>query len=161
MAITKIGRGAVDLGTPVVNVHNANAQSFSATTFTDVVLDTENVDAQGNFASNAFTVPDVGLYFIIATCEVNCDDTDDLVRVTTRLTKKPSGGSHAALAGTEQNFFKDHDANESFTRASLTTTFAYTSAVNDEWKLQVFANNGAGSLTVQPEGASFIAFKIH
>tara|TARA_R110002012_G_scaffold295828_1_gene492638 strand:- start:31 stop:516 length:486 start_codon:yes stop_codon:yes gene_type:complete len=161
MAISKIGKGAVDLGTPCVNVHNANAQSLSATTFTDVVLDTETIDTQGNFASNAFTVPDVGLYFIIATCEVNCDDTDELVRVTTRLTKKPSGGSHAAVAGTEQNFFKDHDANESFTRAALTTTFAYTSAVNDEWKVQVFANAGGGSLTVQAEGASFIAFKIH
>ena len=118
--------------TPIVNVHNANAQSFSATTFTNVTLDTETIDTQGNFASSAFTVPDIGRYMIIATCEVNCDDADELVRVTTRLTKKPSGGSHAGVAGTEQNFFKSHDADESFTRAALTTTFAYTSAVNDE-----------------------------
>ena len=32
--------------------------------------------------------------------------------------------------------------------------------LNDEWKVQVFANAGGGSLTVQAEGASFVAFKI-
>ena len=146
--------------TPIVNVHNANAQSISATTFTDVVLDTETIDTQGNFASNAFTVPDIGRYMIIATVEVNCDDANELSRVTARLTKKPSGGSHAAVAGTEQNFFMTHVSNESVTRMAVTTTFAYTSAVNDEWKVQVFANAGGGSLTVQAEGATFVAFKI-
>ena len=160
MAISKIGKNAVDLGTPCVNVYNASAQSLSANTWTDVALGTEVIDTQSNFASSAFTVPDIGQYMIIATVEVNCDDANELSRVTARLTKKPSGGSHAAVSGTEQNFFMTHVSNESVTRMAVTTTFAYTSAVNDEWKVQVFANAGGGSLTVQAEGATFVAFKI-
>ena len=41
MAISKIGKNAVDLGTPCVNVYNNAAQTLSATTWTYVTLDTE------------------------------------------------------------------------------------------------------------------------
>ena len=161
MAISKIGKNAVDLGPPCVNAYNASAQSLSANTWTDVALGTEVIDTQSNFASSAFTVPDVGQYIIIATVECDCDDTDELVRVGIRLTKKPSGGSHAAVAGTEQNYFKDHDSNESFSRATVATTHMYTSAASDEWKMQVLANWGGGSTSVQDGAATFVAFKIH
>ena len=161
MAITKIRKldGIINTA-PIVNVHNNAAQDLVVNTWTDVTLDTEVIDAQNNFTGSAFTIPDIGRYIIIATVEINCDDANELSRVSVRLTKKPSGGSHAAVAGTEQNFFMTHVSNESVTRMAVTTTFAYTSAVNDEWKVQVFANAGGGSLTVQAEGATFVAFKI-
>ena len=161
MAISKIGKNAVDLGTPCVNVYNNAAQTLSATTWTYVTLDTEVIDTQSNFASDTFVTPDVGLYCIIATIEANCSDTDELSRVSMVLHKKPSGGSFADAAGTEQSWFKDHDSNESATRQSVTTTHLYTSAIGDEWKIRAYANAGGGTITLQANSCSFVAFKIH
>ena len=146
--------------TPIVSVRNDSAQTISATTWTTVTLDTEVIDTQSNFASNIFTIPDVGQYFIIATVEINCSDTDELSRASMKLQKRPSGGSFADVAGTEQNWFKDHDSNESATRHSLTSTFMYTSAASDSWQVQAYGNNGAGTLTLQGQSCTFISFKV-
>lgn len=146
--------------TPVVSVRNNSAQTISATTWTTVTLDTEVIDTQNSFASNVFTVPDVGQYYIVATIEVICTDTDELSRASIKLQKKPSGGSFADVAGTEQNIFKDHDSNESFTRVTVPTTFLYTSAASDEWRVQAYGNSGAGTIQLQSQNCTFIAFKI-
>ena len=161
MAISKIGKNAVDLGSPCVNVYNSSAQGISATTWTYVDFDTEVIDTQSNFATNTFVTPDVGLYFIIATIEVNCSDTDELSRVSMVLHKAPDGDAYADVAGTEQSWFKDHDSNESATRQSVTTTHLYTSAALDAFKVRAYANAGGGTMTLQANSCSFIAFKIH
>ena len=160
MAITKLRHDGIINTAPIVNVYNNAAQTLTANTWTYVTLDTEVIDTQSNFASNTFVVPDVGQYFIIATIEVNCDDTDELSRVSMVLHKAPSGGSYNDAAGTEQSWFKDHDSNESATRQSVTTTHLYTSAVGDSWKIRAYANAGGGTLTLQANSCSFIAFKV-
>lgn len=146
--------------TPIVSVRNDSAQTISATTWTAVTLDTEIIDTQSNFASSTFVVPDVGQYFIVATVEVNCSDTDELSRASMVLYKAPSGGAYSAITGTEQNWFKDHDSNESATRHSLASTYMYTSAVGDSIKVYAYANAGGGTISLQGQSCTFIAFKV-
>jgi len=145
---------------PMVSIRNNSDQGISATTWTTVTLDTEIIDTQNNFASNTFTVPDVGQYFIVATLEVECSDADELVRTSMKFRKKPSGGSYADVPGTEINTYKGHDVDESFTRMSVTSTYLYTSAASDEWIVQAYANAGGGSMTLKGQNCTFVAFKI-
>ena len=50
--------------TPYFQVYKSGDQTISDNTFTTVTFDQENYDSGGNFASNTFTAPSTGYYFI-------------------------------------------------------------------------------------------------
>lgn len=69
---------------------SASPQSIPDTTVTTVVLDSETFDPNNNFASNTYTAPATGYYFISA--QVTFSNPADQTSIQTILTKNLAGG---------------------------------------------------------------------
>ena len=60
--------------TPVVSAYASGNQAVTTGTWTQIVLDTEEVDSDGVFASNTFTAPSDGNYFVSTSLKYQFQD---------------------------------------------------------------------------------------
>ena len=87
MAITKNNIRMLDANTPAVFANTLGSQTIPNTTWTTVNLGTEGLDAQNNFANNAFQVPSVGIYNIQAKVTVEASVHSALSQLYVKLQK--------------------------------------------------------------------------
>ncbi|OUU73503.1 MAG: hypothetical protein CBC27_00800 [Opitutia bacterium TMED67] len=136
-------------------VTNSGAQTLSANTLTDVVLNDEQRDNANAFANNTFTPPVTGYYCIQGQVEVTCTDPNDLSHVEIQIDK-----SGSPMDGTIQSISETHASNSNMTKASVSTFVIEYLATNQPIKLRVKANCGAGTLQIVAQRAALGIFQL-
>ena len=139
--------------TPAVFANTLGSQTIPNTTWTTVNLGTEGLDAQNNFANNAFQVPSVGIYNIQAKVTVEASVHSALTQLYVKLQK---GG--VDVDETTNIYFQNGDAGR--TTMSLNTFYTYSGSVNDSWTLRVYGRVSSGTMVIQNKMASLTAFKL-
>jgi len=83
--------------TPAWFVSKSATQSISNNTHTQITFDTEAIDTDNAFASNAFTVPSGkgGVYFLVAQMRIDTGDDFDAGIITLRVNSTNIGASWA------------------------------------------------------------------
>ena len=139
--------------TPAVYANTLGTQTIPNQTWTTVNLGTEGLDAQNNFANNAFQVPSVGIYNIQAKVTVEASVHSALTQLSVKLQK---GG--VDVDETTNIYFQDGDAGR--TVMSLNTFYTYSGSVNDSWTLRVYGRVASGTFAILNKMASLTAFKL-
>ena len=148
MAISKINFNSRELvTTPAFQAKPTNDQNnITADSLTDIVLDDERFDINGDFASNTFTAPVTGKYLL--TASIRLHDID-------------SAGSYIYiyLATSNQNYQNIHSSNRysgDLSYHTLTITAVADMDANDTVKMKLyFSSDSANQVDVDNGGTHF------
>ena len=142
--------------TPVFSVYLASNQSISDVTVTKVTFDSEQIDSDGTFASNKFTVPTggAGKYWFSAGIGVDAGGVGSFRNATVYIYKNGASAKHA--------YFNNDNASAYTTKFFVWNAAILDLAETDYIEIYVYHDNAGGTpvLTGGATATSFYGFKL-
>ena len=142
--------------TPVFSVYLASNQSISDVTVTKVTFDREQIDSDGTFASNKFTVPTggAGKYWFSAGIGVDAGGVGRFRNATVYIYKNGASAKHA--------YFNNDNASAYTTKFFVWNAAILDLAETDYIEIYVYHDNAGGTpvLTGGATATSFYGFKL-
>ena len=132
--------------TPYFHVYKSADQTISNTTFTTVTFDSEEYDSGSDFASNTFTAPSTGYYYMYS--QLGWASSTDATYCINRLMKNGSAINH--------NIFSSYESSSSYGGRIISLS------ASDTVTVQCYQNSG-GDLPLYGgavQASQFGGFKI-
>lgn len=131
---------------PTFNATNSGVQTFSVSTWTKILFQTENWDTNSNFASSTFT-PTIAGYYLISTCLNHEYAGSSASAAATSIYK--NGSLHYTTSyrfGSSVGVFGGMQA----------STIVYFNGSTDYVEIYAWSNNGSPQINVSGTGGSTI-----